>query len=985
MRPLILGWKRWLPGVLTLAVAGGLAVRQCGGPAATETPSARQKPVAQVGQPVAGPATDGPDFAEWSAGFSQQQAPPAELRAQPEAHTGTLGNGLRHVVMPDPSDGGLSLRLVVMAGSLHEAEAEQGLAHWVEHMAFRGTAGRAGESALNAFERLGLSPGADSNGTTSCDHTVFRLDLPEASDEAVEAALRFFRKVAGGLEFPGEEVEAERLVMLREFDERQGAGGFAHRAAVLLPQARAGRRPPIGKREVLERATPAMVARFWQRQYVPEKMVVVAVGDCDPAVMRKQIETHFGTLSARAAPAEPEPGDPMADWHRAAAVLPESGAIKLTRITLAVVHPLDLRPDGPLFRREILARTVAMILLENRLNRRFGEADVGGIRPVSNAVEVVRGIGWVEVSAVCDRTWGRPLQELLLETRRALRHGFTALEYAEALGKTRQAVRDRFASRLVAAASTLADEMVQAVVMGRCVESPEDELNRTLTDLAGLDPAEVMAVLRDDWSRSELRVVVSGVVSADQESAVAAVVRQVPEDPSALPESNAAPRSWTPATPAGNAQVVRCEHDPVRGVMEAEFSNRVVLRMAPMPGLGGQVEIRVQVGSGRLAAPADCPAVTLAAGLFAKWYPVAEWRELDLHAALAGEDVSWEFTMADSAFEWAGSTTRGALRRQLEVMRELVTHSGLATVDRERRIPESVLSAYRLAVQQGGIGLELRRQAAGLDPRFEWLPAGMEEVTAGQAADWLLPILKDDRLGVFIAGDFDPAQVLAEVGAAFGTLPMREPWNRPQPGPPVPETEPGVHELALTNERNLGHAAVMLPAQSPLTATAELQLGLLKNLLRVRLRAVMREQNGWSYSPQAFRMQAPGDDREWLVGSVPCEPGRVDEVADALRGVAADLAAGHWTADEFRRAARPLPFTIRKDRRNPRHLVAALQHPERIAAPAQLEPAVVAKLENPMRDRAKKVCDPATTVELRLRPDPDDRPWERQAPAWRVK
>jgi zinc protease len=272
MRPSSLGWKRWLPGMLTLAVAGGLAVRKCGGPAATETPPARQSPVAQAGQAAAGPATDGPDFAEWSAGFAHQQAPPTELRAQPEACAGTLGNGLRHVVMADPSDGGLSLRLVVMAGSLHEADAEQGLAHWVEHMAFRGTAGHAGESALNAFERLGSSPGADSNATTSCGHTVYRLDLPEASAETVEAALRFFRKVAGGLEFPAAEVEAERLVMLREFDERQGAGGFAHRAAVLLPDTRAGRRPPIGKRGVLERATPAMVARFWQRHYVPENM-----------------------------------------------------------------------------------------------------------------------------------------------------------------------------------------------------------------------------------------------------------------------------------------------------------------------------------------------------------------------------------------------------------------------------------------------------------------------------------------------------------------------------------------------------------------------------------------------------------------------------------------------------------------------------------------------------------------------------------------
>src|SRR3954467_5275278 len=70
--------------------------------------------------------------------FPQEES---DLKADPAAHFGTLPNGLRYVVLPNHEPKSrVSLRLLVLAGSLHEADDQRGIAHFLEHMAFNGSA-----------------------------------------------------------------------------------------------------------------------------------------------------------------------------------------------------------------------------------------------------------------------------------------------------------------------------------------------------------------------------------------------------------------------------------------------------------------------------------------------------------------------------------------------------------------------------------------------------------------------------------------------------------------------------------------------------------------------------------------------------------------------------------------------------------------------------------------------------------------------------
>src|SRR3954451_16994783 len=115
----------------------------------------------------------------------------SDLKADPAAHFGTLPNGLRYVVMPNPEPKGrASLRLLVLAGSLEEKDDQRGLAHFLEHMAFNGSAHYPPGTLVEFFQRMGMSFGGDTNANTGFERTLYLLELAHADDATIAERLR---------------------------------------------------------------------------------------------------------------------------------------------------------------------------------------------------------------------------------------------------------------------------------------------------------------------------------------------------------------------------------------------------------------------------------------------------------------------------------------------------------------------------------------------------------------------------------------------------------------------------------------------------------------------------------------------------------------------------------------------------------------------------------------------------------------------------
>ena len=98
-----------------------------------------------------------------------------------------------------------------------ETDAQQGLAHFLEHMAFNGSPTcRARGEMVKILERHGLAFGADTNASTSFDETVYKLDLPKTDDDTVDTSLMLLREAAGKLTLAQDAMNQERGVILSE-------------------------------------------------------------------------------------------------------------------------------------------------------------------------------------------------------------------------------------------------------------------------------------------------------------------------------------------------------------------------------------------------------------------------------------------------------------------------------------------------------------------------------------------------------------------------------------------------------------------------------------------------------------------------------------------------------------------------------------------------------------------------------------------------
>lgn len=243
----------------------------------------------------------------------------SDVRADPDIRFGALPNGMRYAIKRQAIPAGqAALRLQFDAGSLMETDAQQGLAHFLEHMAFNGSKAVPEGEMVKILERHGLAFGADTNASTNFDQTIYKLDLPKTDDDTVDTSLKLLREAASELTIAQASVDRERGVVLSEerASDSPAYRVFKSRLEYLLAGQRMPTREPIGKVDVLEKAPAGLISDFYRHYYRPERAVLVAVGDFDPAAM----EARSRPVSATGRPTAPPVLSPT--WARSSRARP---------------------------------------------------------------------------------------------------------------------------------------------------------------------------------------------------------------------------------------------------------------------------------------------------------------------------------------------------------------------------------------------------------------------------------------------------------------------------------------------------------------------------------------------------------------------------------------------------------------------------------------------------------------------------------------
>ncbi len=166
------------------------------------------------------------------AGKTQQVASPiplaqdtSDIKTDPAVKWGVLENGMRYAIMKNAEPPKrVSMRLFVDTGSLMEEDNQQGLAHFLEHMAFNGSKHFPAGEMVEYFQRLGMGFGADTNAHTGFNETVYKLEMPDSNPELLSQGFQLMRDYADGMLLGAPEIDKERGVILSEKRTRDSVG-----------------------------------------------------------------------------------------------------------------------------------------------------------------------------------------------------------------------------------------------------------------------------------------------------------------------------------------------------------------------------------------------------------------------------------------------------------------------------------------------------------------------------------------------------------------------------------------------------------------------------------------------------------------------------------------------------------------------------------------------------------------------------------------
>lgn len=847
----------------------------------------------------------------------------SDVPVDPNIVFGVLPNGMKYALLKNstPKDS-VVLRMRFAVGSFAEAEDQRGLAHFLEHMAFNGSKGVPEGEMIKLLERKGLAFGADTNASTGFDETVYKLDLPNASDDLIDTGLMLMRETGSELTIDPAAVDRERGIILSE---RRARDTYQLRSLIdqldfQMKGMNVANRIPVGTEEVIKTAPAVRLRDLYDRYYRPERATLVMVGDFDPAAVEAKIRARFADWKGRGpAGADPEIGN--VDYGRAAAADDFVDPAIQDSVTIASFKPWVDEPDTKAKRARKLAEDVGEAIISRRLAKIALNEDSPILTGYFSDAEGWKKFDQVTIGAVAkEGAWKEALALVEQEQRRALEHGFTQAEVDEQVANRRTAYKNAVAGVTTRRSDALADALVSAAEGDFVFARPETSQALFEATAPALSAATVTAAFRarmDGLSPPLVRVTTKKPVEGGTPAILAdlqASAKVAVAAPAAAANAAFAYDSFgTPGT------IVSDERVDDLGIRRIRFANNVMLNIKTTDFQKDKVMLSLRVDGGNLLATRDDPTkVSLAGSLMLGGL---EAHSLDeLRSILAGKTISPVFGNSTDAFGGSAVTSPEDFALQAKLMAAYLTHpgyraDGLALI--RRVLPQ------QYAANDATPAAVLGRDAGGIlandDPRSQTPPLGKV-----MALDWaqLKPAIADSfthgAIEIGVVGDIGEQSAIDAIAATFGALPERRAAFDPL-------AEARIRAFATDrSERTLIHKGpaeqaelrVYWPARDDSDLGEAMRLNLLARAMQLKLTEELREKLGESYSPGAAASlsdEFPGYGHLFAASNVDYKD--LATTRAAIFAIAKELRDKPVDADLLDRARKPLLEAMVKSRR----------------------------------------------------------------------
>ena len=845
----------------------------------------------------------------------------SDLKPDPNIRFGKLPNGMTYALMRNQTPTGqASFRLRIAAGSMMETDAQQGLAHFLEHMAFNGSTHVPTGEMVKILERHGLAFGADTNASTGWDETIFKLDLPKTDADTVDTSLFLLREIAGELQIPQAAMDRERGVVLSEerLDDSPGYRASKSRIQFIIPGQLAAHRLPIGQVDVIKNAPRSAIVDYYEKYYRPERATLVAVGDFDLDAMEAKIKAKFGGwVNTHPAGSEPELGLPGQRPSEAKVIVEPGAPLSLQ---VAWLSPPNTAPETEALDRKETAEGLALSVLNRRLGRITREANPPFISAAAGSGDFAHSakLATLHVTAQPD-AWKPALEAVEHEERRLVQYGVLKSELDREIDDMRTGLREHVASAATRSTPSMADMISGSMSDREVVQSPEQDLAQFEREVKTITPEEISAAAKEIFVGSGPLLFMSSPKPLDGGAEVLKTAYENDRAQAVIAPTMVADKSWPYQTFGHAGRVVERRNGEFGAVM-VRFQNGVRLTVKPTTYHRSEADVQVRFGGGRLDLSKTAPSAVWASSAFIEG-GLKKLTAEDIDQVMTNKVVGANLSLDDDAFSLSGAAKSSDLDAQMQLLAAYVTDPGFRPEAFERmRTYGMTLNNQMEATPMGVEHRDLAQLLHSGDQR--WATPNTDFIASTKLTD--LKALLTDHLDhgpieVLIVGDVSVDQAIAATAQTFGAMNRAaEIEKAPADGRAVVFPKAVVQPIVERHKGRADQAVAVLawPTNDFYANMREARvLTVLSQIVQMRMLDDLRAQKGDTYSPSAGENPSliyPG--YGYLYANVETPPGKVEGFFTEVQKIAADLRAQPIAKDELDRAVLPLVSQLQQAR-----------------------------------------------------------------------
>lgn len=451
----------------------------------------------------------------WSFGQDSQKMP-----IDPNVRYGKLDNGLtyyiRHNAYPEQR---ASFYIAQKVGSMQEEDSQQGLAHFLEHMAFNGTKNFPGrKSMLDYMEKQGARFGKDVNAYTSFDETVYNLkDIPVVREGVIDSSLLILHDWSSFITLDNDEIDKERSIIKEEWRNRTDANFriWDKTLPVLFEGSKYADRLPIGKMEIVENFDYQTLKDYYHKWYRPDLQAIIVVGDIDVDKVEEKIKTMFADIPKPVNPAE-RIYYPVVDNDEPIVSIATDKEKTSTEVYLFFkqdVMPPEVRATHGGYRTEVIYG-----LISNMLSARLSEIAQKPESPYSYAYGYKSNYfvaqtkdAWTLLASAKEGMAQATLKVLAEENERMKRFGFTEAELERAKASLMTSYENSYNNRNKQQSVRYVEEYKRSFTTGEPIPGMEYEYTLIQQLLPSITVNDVNKIAENLSSDKNIVISVNGV------------------------------------------------------------------------------------------------------------------------------------------------------------------------------------------------------------------------------------------------------------------------------------------------------------------------------------------------------------------------------------------------------------------------------------------------------------------------------------------